>query len=133
VDLRPHSRLLAFRLGQQPAYRQHDVASEEMTITKRPCRSHGPAFKAKSGCGSYQRREDPDRAGALFRRSPEPDQAVAGLAGWGATGVFGESAKAAPEPVIDRQVLPILPRTVLASSAEVGERYVQKQLLHPTA
>jgi transposase len=74
-------------------------------MARRPRRNHSPAFKAKVAVAAIK--GEKIRFGLAQEFDVHPNQ----IKQWrdhlleGATGVFGEAAKAAPEPVIDVKTL----------------------------
>jgi transposase len=87
------------------AQRQHDAASEEKTKARRPRRNHSPAFKAKVAVATIRGEKTLIELTQDFDVAPNQIKQWRGQLLEGATGVFGDSLKAEPEPVIDVKTL----------------------------
>jgi transposase len=101
------------------APQQHDAASEEKTMARRPRRNHSPAFKAKVAVAAIKGEK------TMIELSQEFDVHPNQIKQWrdqlleGATGMFGEAPKAEPEPIIDVKTL----------HAKIGELTLEKDFL----
>ncbi len=91
-------------------------------MSRRPRRNHSPAFKAKVALAAIKREK------TLIEQAQDFDVHPNQIKQWrdqlleGATGVFGEAAKAAPEPVIDAKTL----------HAKIGELTLENDFLSGT-
>ena len=103
-------------LSAQP---QHDAASEEKTMGRRPRRNHSPAFKAKAAVSAIKGEK------TLIELAQEFDVHPNQIKQWrdqlleAATGVFGAPAKAELEPGIDVKTL----------HAKIGELTLENDFL----
>ena len=84
---------------------RHDAASKEKTMSRRPCRNHRPAFKAKVAVAAIKGEK------TLIELAQEFDVHPNQINQWrdqvleGATGVFGAGPKGEPKPVINVKTL----------------------------
>jgi transposase len=113
------------------APRRHDAASEEKTMARRPRRNHSPAFKAKVAVAAASHwsaiGSSPMASGekTLIELAQDFDVHPNQIKQWrdqlleGATGVFGDSLKAEPEPVVDVKTL----------HAKIGELTLENDFL----
>ena len=74
-------------------------------MTRRPCRNHSPAFKAKVAVASIKGEKTLIELAQDFDVHPNQIKQRRDQLLEGATGVFGDAAKAEPEPVIDVKTL----------------------------
>ncbi len=98
----------AYETGQKliqwinfPAIEQHDAASEEKTIARRPRRNHSPAFKAKVAVAAIKGGKTMIELAQEFDVHPNQIKLWRDQLLEGATGVFGKAPKAEPAPTID--------------------------------
>ena len=74
-------------------------------MTRRPRRNHSPAFKAKVAVAAIKGEKTLIELAQDFDVHPNQIKQWRDQLLEGATGVFGEAAKAEPEPVIDVKTL----------------------------
>src|SRR6056297_752958 len=98
---------------------QHDAASEEKTMARRPRRNHSPAFKAKVAVAAIKGEKTLIELAQDFDVHPNQIKQWRDQLLEGATGVFGDSLKAEPEPVIDVKTL----------HAKIGEQTLENDFL----
>jgi transposase len=101
------------------AQQQHDAASEEMTMTRRPRRNHSPAFKAKVAVAAIKGEKTLTELAQDFDVHPNQIKQWRDQLLEGATGVFGDGPKAEAEPAIDVKTL----------HAKIGELTLEKDFL----
>ena len=102
-----------------PAIGQHDAASEEKTMGRRPRRNHSPAFKAKVAAAAIKGEKTLIELAQDFDVHPNQIKQWRDQLLEGATGVFGEAAKAEPEPIVDVKTL----------HAKIGELTLENDFL----
>ena len=88
-------------------------------MTKRPCRNHSPAFKAKVAVAAIKGEKTLIELAQDFDVHPNQIKQWRDQLLEGATGVFGDAAKAEPEPVIDVKTL----------HAKIGELTLENDFL----
>ena len=74
-------------------------------MTRRPCRNHSPAFKVKVAVASIKGEKTLIELAQDIDVHPNQIKQRRDQLLEGATGVFGDAAKAEPEPVIDVKTL----------------------------
>jgi transposase len=98
---------------------QHDAASEEKTMARRPRRNHSPAFKAKVAVAAIKGEKTLIELAQDFDVHPNQIKQWRDQLLEGATAVFGDSLRAEPEPVIDLKTL----------HAKIGELTLENDFL----
>ena len=88
-------------------------------MTRRPRRNHGPAFKAKVAVAALKGEKTLSELAQDFDLHPNQIKQWRDQLLEGATGVFGEAAKAEPEPTIDVKTL----------HAKIGELTLENDFL----
>ncbi|WP_245827370.1 IS3 family transposase [Roseovarius gaetbuli] len=108
-------------------------------MTKRPRRNHSPAFKAKVAVAAIKGEKTLIELAQDFDVHPNQIKQWRDQLLEGATGVFGEAAKAAPEPVIDVKTLHAkigeltLENDFLRRARQGGSVAERKKMIDPTA
>jgi transposase len=106
-------------IGGFSAQQQHDAASEEKTMARRPRRNHSPAFKAKVAVAAIRGEQTLIELAQDFDVHPNQIKQWRDQLLEGATGVFGDGPKAEPDPVIDVKTL----------HAKIGELTLENDFL----